>query len=97
MWRTDKVDVERLISAYLENIFATSTPYGFSEALDGNDNVIIEDMNASLNEEPTSEEVRSTLFQMHPTKASGMDGFHALFFQNFWDVVGVVIVDLVKN
>lgn len=96
-WLTSSVDIERLITAYFENIFATSSPMGFPEALEGIDHIVSAEMNSVLDEEPTYEEIRTALFQMHPTKAPGMDGFHALFFQKFWDVVGDEIVGLVKN
>ncbi|KAL5794824.1 hypothetical protein ACOSP7_003418 [Xanthoceras sorbifolium] len=36
----------------------------------------------------TRAEVRSAVFEMGPNKAPGPDGFHALFFQKFWNVVG---------
>lgn len=32
---------------------------------------------------------------MHPTKALGTDGFHALFFQKFWDVIRGDVVHMV--
>lgn len=34
---------------------------------------------------------------MHPNKASGPDGMHALLFQKFWNIVGVDIVNFVKR
>lgn len=34
------------------------------------------------------EEVRAALFQMHPDKSPGPDGFGPGFFQHFWDVIG---------
>jgi hypothetical protein len=34
------------------------------------------------------EEVRVTLFQMHPDKAPGPDGFNPAFFQHFWETCG---------
>lgn len=34
-WNTSKVDIERLVTAYFESIFATSSPSGFAEALEG--------------------------------------------------------------
>lgn len=59
--------------------------------------MVNDDMNSILDEEPTNEEIREALFQMHPTKALGIDGFHALFFRKFWDIIDNDIVDLVKN
>ena len=97
VWQTSKVDIERLVISYFENIFATSSPFGFPEALEGINCVVTDDMNIVLDEEPTSKEVREALFQMHPTKAPGIDGFHALFFQKFWDVIGDDVVLLIKN
>ena len=38
---------------------------------------------------PYSEvEIYEALKLMHPNKAPGLDGFTALFFQQYWDVVG---------
>jgi hypothetical protein len=36
----------------------------------------------------TKEEVREALFQMHPDKAPGPDGFNPAFYQHFWDLCG---------
>ncbi|CAM8899886.1 unnamed protein product [Rhodiola kirilowii] len=44
-------------------------------------------MNKKLNDPYTMHEVRIALFQMHPTKAPGMDGFSAMFFQSLWGTV----------
>lgn len=35
----------------------------------------------------TEEEVQQALFQMFPTKAPRHDGFHALFYQFYWEIV----------
>ncbi|KAL5761430.1 hypothetical protein ACOSP7_017694 [Xanthoceras sorbifolium] len=41
-----------------------------------------------LNAPFEAEEIKQALFNMGPTKAPGPDGFHAVFFQKCWDVVG---------
>ncbi|KAL5740040.1 hypothetical protein ACOSQ2_029220 [Xanthoceras sorbifolium] len=45
-------------------------------------------MAGRLGEAFTRAEVRAAVFDMGPNKAPGPDGFHALFFQKFWNVVG---------
>ena len=83
VWQTSKVDIEHLISEYFENIFATMSPVGFSKALEGLHRLVTDDMNSILDFDPTHEEICLALFQMHPTKAPGFDGFHAIFFHKF--------------
>lgn len=38
------------------------------------------EMGESLDVEPTREEIREALFQMHPNIAPGPNGMHALFY-----------------
>ena len=59
--------------------------------------MVTDEMKEMLNAEPHADEGRTTVFQMHPTKASGTDDFHALFFQKFWDVIGGDVVCMVKK
>jgi hypothetical protein len=42
--------------------------------------------NISLEAPITKEEVRVALFQMHPEKSPGPDGFNPTFYQKFWDM-----------
>ena len=41
-----------------------------------------------LSSEFSAVEVKTTLFQMGPTKASRTDGMNAFFYQKFWHIVG---------
>lgn len=35
------------------------------------------------------------LFNMHPTKTPGLDGFHGRFFQKLWPEIGDVVSSVV--
>ena len=43
------------------------------------------------------EEVRFTLFQMHPLKAPGPDGMTTFVFQKFWHIVGADVTNVVLS
>ncbi|CAN1818412.1 hypothetical protein LINPERHAP1_LOCUS28371 [Linum perenne] len=44
-------------------------------------------MNSILLKDVSDSEIRSTVFAISPTKASGPDGFTGLFFQKYWDII----------
>jgi hypothetical protein len=46
------------------------------------------EMNAKLIAPFEESEIKQTLFQMFPLKASGPDGYPAQFFQKHWDLCG---------
>ncbi|KAL9226062.1 hypothetical protein vseg_001914 [Gypsophila vaccaria] len=54
-------------------------------------------MNAGLRREFTGAEVVEALEQMHPLKAPGPDGMNALFFQQYWHIVGPQVIETVLN
>ena len=58
---------------------------------------VTSEINLELISEFTKEEVELALKQMHPTKAPGLDGMSALFFQKYWDVVGNDISSMILN
>ena len=66
---------------------------------DNLDNVIspciTEKDNALLRKIPTPDEIKATLFQMQDLKAPGQDGFPALFYKEFWHIVGDAVTQAV--
>ena len=97
IWRDKEEDLEELVSSYLSTLFSTESTTNLEQALEGLGTPVTEEMNTMLNTEPTSEEIKNALFQMHPNKAPGPDGMHALFFQKFWHIVGNDIIVFVRN
>ncbi|KAL9666801.1 hypothetical protein QQ045_001143 [Rhodiola kirilowii] len=59
--------------------------------------VVTEEMNEALNAPFTEGEVKCALYQMHPSKAPGLDGFSAMFYQCNWEIVGHEVVNEVLN
>jgi hypothetical protein len=53
--------------------------------------------NAILEAPITKEEVRVALFQMHPDKSPGPDGFNPAFYRNFWELCGDDIFTAIKD
>jgi hypothetical protein len=62
VWKTNKTYIERLITAYYKDIFATSSLSGFDEALTGVGARVTEMMNDTFDTKPTAEEIRITVF-----------------------------------
>lgn len=67
---------------------------------------VTDDMNSYFTSSFSEEEVSKALFQMHPDKAPGPDGFLTLFFQHFWrevkdevvkEVLGFLNNDILDN
>lgn len=61
------------------------------------DPVVSEECNQWLLRPFTKEEIYDALSQMHPSKAPGPDGMHAIFYQKFWHIIGDDITDFVSS
>ncbi|CAM8968303.1 unnamed protein product [Rhodiola kirilowii] len=88
---TSDHEIANIVTEYFIDIFHSQVNHNedrWSNDLKIIPKLVTEDMNAMLTAPFSEGEVRRALFQMHPTKASGLDGFSALFYQSNWDIVG---------
>lgn len=53
--------------------------------------------NSELEKEVTSEEIRETVWSMHPEKALGPDGFTIAFYKSHWETIQKDLVCMIKN
>ena len=63
--------------------------------LEGGQEVVTEEINASLAMEYKLEEVVAAIKEMAPLKASGPDGMPPLFYQSYWPDVGKEVTQAV--
>jgi hypothetical protein len=87
IWRDPKEVCSKFLS-YFEHLFQTQGPVGVDFCLESMESRVTPAMNARLILHFHEEEVRLALFQMHPLKSPGPDGYSAGFYQQSWDIVG---------
>jgi predicted RNA binding protein with dsRBD fold (UPF0201 family) len=84
----DKCEVQ----AFYQNLYTSQGFSDLGELLDFVPEKVSMGMNELLTNPFSAEEVREALFQMAPSKAPGVDGFTAGFFQHHWNLVQHKIV-----
>ena len=58
-------------------------------------NLVTDNINSMLTMLPSMEEIRNAVFNMNKEGAPGPDGFGAIFFQTFWDIVKIDVKNAV--
>jgi hypothetical protein len=85
---TEPDEVKAEISSFFAALYQTQGYRAMDDLLDCVAPRVSEGMNDLLDKEYTAEEVKKALFDMAPSKAPGVDGFTAGFYQRHWDVLG---------
>ncbi|XP_056695804.1 uncharacterized protein [Spinacia oleracea] len=98
-WCTEEEEMEVIVQKFYSALFTSSSPTmsDCDAVLEACQPSISTSHNEDLLREYTKEDVRATLFSMHPCKAPGPDGMHAMFYQRFWHIVGDNISNHVCN
>jgi hypothetical protein len=89
----DKLEVQ----AFYQTLYTSQGYNDMSELLNLVPTRVTSEMNSLLDKPFEAEEVRAALFQMAPSKAPGVDGFTAGFFQRHWDILHHTIVPAVLD
>lgn len=80
-------DICRIAQEYFDNLFKASAA-NYEQVVSQIEPKISTYENSRLLEPFTIDEFRVALFQMHPDKAPGPDGYNPAFFQRFWPTMG---------
>ncbi|KAL0439752.1 UNVERIFIED_CONTAM: hypothetical protein Slati_2458200 [Sesamum latifolium] len=96
-WCSSLEGIRQIISSYFHTLFQTSNPS--AEAIDGilrgMPRKVSNELNETLLQPFSPDEVRHALFQMYPYKSSGRDGMSLVFYQKYWHIVGPKITSFV--
>ena len=84
----DPDELKTMVNNFYQTLYTSEEVQGMDAVLTHVPRRVSDEMNTMLNAVYTKEEVKTTLFQMFPTKAPGPDGFPAHFYQRHWDICG---------
>ena len=96
-WCDEKESIAHVAISYFKNIYTTTHSTQVEEVTAAIPSRVTDDMNERVDQVFTREEVVTTLKQIHPTKAPGLNGMSALVYQKYWNVVGNGITNMVLN
>ncbi|CAA7020262.1 unnamed protein product [Microthlaspi erraticum] len=94
-WAETEAGIETVATEYFQNLFTSSQPRDFEEALRYVPTQVTPNINQALKKRPTTEEIQQAIKEINP--APGPDGMTSLFFQQFWDVTANDIISMVKD
>lgn len=80
VWHEDRGGMEKVVVLYFTNLFTSNVATAFDDILDNVTLMATGEMNIELGRTITDEEVKKTVFQMHPTKSPGLDGMSLGFY-----------------
>ena len=88
----NEVEKRTFITNYFSQLFRSSGNQNSQRLLECVENKVTSDTNNKLLEEFTREEVVAALKSIGNLKAPGPDGLPALFYKEYWDIVGEEVV-----
>uniref|UniRef100_A0A803QE41 Reverse transcriptase domain-containing protein n=1 Tax=Cannabis sativa TaxID=3483 RepID=A0A803QE41_CANSA len=68
-----------------------------ANAVFGSNPAIPRDILAKAFQLDKSTEIRSVVFELHPLKAPGPDGFSGCFFRKYWEIVGPLVIEATQE
>lgn len=88
--------IENIVVSYFQILFSSHTPQRqFDEIfLEAEFSTLSVMRTQEMETLFTGDEIVRALKDMHPSKAPGLDGFHAAFFKRYWSIVGMNIIAL---
>lgn len=97
VWSTDTSILQEEAQRFFKNLFCSNNHHQNRHFTHGPHPTIDDDAKNSLTRPITKDEVTAALNSMKPYKSPGPDGFHCIFFKQYWHIVGDDIFQLVSS
>ncbi|KAH7846944.1 hypothetical protein Vadar_019993 [Vaccinium darrowii] len=91
VWTNNPLEVQLEFRQFFSEFFAASPLIQHQETVEAIPGRVSDATNRILIKPATDTEIHEALMMMGPTKAPGIDGMTALFYQSCWDIVGRTI------
>jgi hypothetical protein len=96
LWSTDTNTLQEEALNYYKKIFSNNHHHHHNHTLNEGSHPTLDDADRfSLTNPITKEEVKAALYSMKSYKAPDPDGFHCVFFKQYWHIVGDDVFNLV--
>ncbi|XP_062021454.1 uncharacterized protein LOC133738034 [Rosa rugosa] len=99
VWETDHLALRHLMANYYTQVFHSEAvnDEAISEVFRATPMKVTAAMNNDLTMPYSDEEIKTALFQMHPSKSPGPDGMSPFFYQKYWHIVGYDVCLAIRN
>lgn len=97
IWTTEPLEIHSELCHFFSGLFEANPTIQKQETVEAIPNCVSDAMNRSLTRPVTDLEIHEALMMMGPTKAPGIDGMTALFYQSHWDIVGHDVCATIKS
>ncbi|GKE44629.1 reverse transcriptase [Tanacetum coccineum] len=94
-WVYDKGGIERLVRDHFQSIYMTNGARDFEDVISVLNPVVTESMNIHLQSAVTDSEIHKATIQ-GGLKAPSEDGFPGMFYQKYWNLLGVLVCQAVR-
>jgi hypothetical protein len=81
-------EIKNEVQNFYSDLYSSDGFPNFQQVLDLVEEKVTLQDRVLLEEDFSTDEVKKALFQMHPSKALGVDGFTARFYQRHWHLFG---------
>jgi hypothetical protein len=92
VWLENEEEKQAYIANYFSILFKSNSGHTSQQLLDVVETKVSPTMNESLVKEFTKEEIKDALLSIGDLKVLGLDGMSAIFYKNFWHIVGDHVV-----